>query len=239
MLVKPVAKENLSAQLYAQLRRALMDGLLSPGERLTIASVAEQFGTSITPVREAIFRLVSERALEMRAATSIHVPRLDPGQLREIQAIRIQLEGTAAARAAEVITPEQIGELEALQAAFIEAARTDPAQASVLNRDFHFALLRIADMPILEGIVENMWVLMGPFLRLFHDRTPKRELSESEHKHHDVLVALRAHDAEGARRAIQEDIRWGENLIRQLEQGAFDEVVTPGKRRTRAASPAG
>src|SRR5690606_21815594 len=106
-----VAKENLSAQLYAQLRRALMDGLLSPGERLTIASVAEQFGTSITPVREAIFRLVSERALEMRAATSIHVPRLDPGQLREIQAIRIQLEGTAAARAAEVITPEQIGEL--------------------------------------------------------------------------------------------------------------------------------
>ncbi len=47
-----------------------MDGQLSPGERLTIAGIAEQFGTSITPVREAIFRLVSERALDMRAATS-------------------------------------------------------------------------------------------------------------------------------------------------------------------------
>ena len=68
MLVKPVAKENLSSQLYNQLRTALMDGQLAPGERLTISGIAEQFGTSITPVREAIFRLVSERALGMMNA---------------------------------------------------------------------------------------------------------------------------------------------------------------------------
>ncbi|MEP9379304.1 GntR family transcriptional regulator [Aquabacter sp. CN5-332] len=221
MRVKPLARENLSAQLYTQLRSALMDGQLSPGERITIASVAEQFGTSITPVREAIFRLVSERALEMRTATSIHVPKLDPRQLREVQLIRIHLEGESAARAAEVITPQQLAELAQIQHAFIEAARTDPAKASFLNRDFHFALLRIANLPILEGVVENMWVLMGPFLRLFHQRTPRRELSETEHRHHDLLVALEAQDPEAARRAIQDDIRWGEHLISQFEKGAL------------------
>lgn len=220
MRVTPVAKKNLSEQLYAQLRSGLMDGLFSPGERLTVAGTAEAFGTSITPVREAIFRLVSERALEMRAATSISVPQLSPSDLREIQRIRIELEGSAVARAAEIITDAELEELEAIQRAFIAAAASDPRRASVLNRDFHFRLLRIARLPILEGIVENMWVLMGPFLRLFHDRTPKRQLSEGEHRHHEVLNALRHRDPSAARHAMAEDIRWGEHLIAQLEADA-------------------
>jgi DNA-binding GntR family transcriptional regulator len=217
MRIKPLAKENLSEQLYKQLRTALMNGQLSPGERITIAGIADQFGTSITPVREAIFRLVSERALEMRAATAINVPRLDPQQLREIQLIRIELEGAAAARAAEIITPKEIDKLIGIHNSFLEAAREDPKQASLLNRDFHFTLLRIANLPIVESIVENMWVLMGPFLRLFHDRTPKRELTEDEHRHHEVILALSRHDPIGARCSLQEDIRWGEQLIQQLE----------------------
>lgn len=90
----------------------------------------------------------------------------------------------------------------------------------MLNRDFHFRLLKIARLPILEGIVENMWVLMGPFLRLFHDRTPKRQLSEGEHRHHEVLNALRHRDPSAARHAMAEDIRWGEHLIAQLEADA-------------------
>ena len=218
MLVKPVERESLSQQLYKQLRSALMDGALAPGERVTIASVSQQFGTSITPVREAIFRLVSERALEMRAATSISVPRLDTRQLREIQLIRVQLEGAAAERAAAIISDDQLANLESIQHAFIDAARNDPQRASVLNRDFHFAVLRIAEMPILESIVENMWVLMGPFLRVFHDRMPARELSEGEHKHNEVLAALRERDPLAARRAVAEDIRWGLQLIKEMEE---------------------
>lgn len=217
MQVTPGAKKNLSEQLYAQLRSGLMEGLFSPGERLTIAGTAEAFGTSITPVREAIFRLVSERALEMRAATSISVPQLSPTDLREIQRIRIELEGSAVERAAEIITDEELEELTALQREFIAAAAHDPRRASLLNRNFHFRLLRVARLPILEGIVENMWVLMGPFLRLFHDRTPRRQLSEGEHRHHEVLAALRRRDPAGARHAMAEDIRWGEHLIAQLE----------------------
>lgn len=195
-----------------------MDGALAPGERLTIASVSQQFGTSITPVREAIFRLVSERALEMRAATSISVPRIDTRQVREIQFIRVNLEGAAAERAASLISDTQLEHLEAIQRAFIAAARNDPQKASVLNRDFHFALLRIADMPILESIVENMWVLMGPFLRVFHDRTPARFLSEGEHKHNEVLAALRGRDPLATRRAVTDDILSGLQLIRQMEE---------------------
>jgi DNA-binding GntR family transcriptional regulator len=235
MLVKPGERESLSQQLYKQLRSALMDGVLAPGERLTIASVSQQFGTSITPVREAIFRLVSERALEMRAATSISVPRIDTKQLREIQVIRVNLEGAAVERAAPIITDTQLAHLEAIQHAFIAAARNNPQEASVLNRDFHFALLHIAGMPILEGIVENMWVLMGPFLRVFHDQTPARFLSAEEHKHNDVLAALRDRNPDAARLAITEDILSGLELIRQMEEGTASTVsLTAPKQNVRS-----
>lgn len=216
--IQQVSKDNLSARIYAQMRGALMDGQFEPGERLTISALAEQFGTSITPVREAIFRLVSERALEMRAATAVHVPRLDAARLREVQLIRVELEGAAAERAAQTITAKQLDELTAIHERFLKAAATDPAEASIRNRDFHFALLRVAELPILEGIVENAWVLMGPFLRLFHVHIPKRQLSTKEHRHHDVLEALRQRDAKAARAAIQDDIRWGNVLIDALEQ---------------------
>lgn len=216
--IKQVNKDNLSARIYAQMRSALMNGQFEPGERLTISALAEQFGTSITPVREAIFRLVSERALEMRAATAVHVPHLDAGRLREVQLIRVELEGAAAERAAQLITEKQLAELTKIHQRFLSAAARDPAQASLLNRDFHFALLHVANMPILEGIVENAWVLMGPFLRMFHVHIPKRELSADEHLHHQVLEALRKRDAKGARAAIQDDIRWGNVLIDALER---------------------
>lgn len=221
---KPLNRENLSTQLYADLRAALMDGRYAPGQRLTIAGLAEQYGTSITPVREALLRLVSEGALEMRAATSIRVPVLKPESLREIQKVRVELEGLAAHVVAGRITPEQLRELNDIHNAFIGAAANDAAQASLLNRDFHFAILRMTRMPILFGICENMWVLMGPFLRLFHDKMPVRQLSAGEHKHRELLDALAAGDPEASRSALQDDIRWGEEMIRALDQSPAEEA---------------
>lgn len=231
MAVKPVSRENLSSQLYNSLRAALMEGQFSPGQRLTISAVAEEYGTSITPVREAIFRLVSERALEVRAATSVQVPRLSPADLREIVRIRIELEGLAAYRVGEIATDEQLAELERINADFLKAAAVDSAEAARINRAFHFAILRFAGMPIVEGICENMWVLMGPFLRIFHERIPVRQLTGDDHKHHNILAALKRHDAEAAKRAMQEDVAWSEALVQMLEREEAEaaEAAPPAK----------
>ncbi|KAG0919656.1 hypothetical protein G6F32_016031 [Rhizopus arrhizus] len=65
-------------------------------------------GVSITPVREAIFRLISEQGLEMQAATAVYVPYVNSEKLREIQQIRFHLEGMGAAEAAQNITRKQL-----------------------------------------------------------------------------------------------------------------------------------
>ena len=223
MPTMPLSRANLSTQLYENLREALMDGHFRPGQRLTIAAFAEQYGTSITPVREAIFRLASERALDVRAATSIMVPKLTPKDLREIVNIRVDLEGMAAFRVAEIAKPAQIEEFELLNATFIDAAATDPERASRANRDFHFKILKYADMPYVESICENMWTLMGPFLRTFHEEIPVRQLTARNHKHFHFIEALKQRNPEGAREAMQLDIKWSDVLVTAQEKASLEE----------------
>ncbi|WP_246710475.1 GntR family transcriptional regulator [Martelella soudanensis] len=210
---EPISRANLSEQLYQRLRQGLMDGQYHPGQRLTISELAKQHGTSSTPVREAMFRLVSERALEIKAATSVFVPKLTPRDLREIISIRIDLEGMAAYRCAEICTPADIAELEDINRHFIQAAAEDPEAASRINRNFHFKILQLAEMPFVESICETMWTLMGPFLRTFHEEVPARQLSADNHRHFPALEAMRRSDADAARAAMQDDIRWGITLV--------------------------
>lgn len=216
---------NLSEQVYVTIRASLMDGRYTPGERLTIASLAAQLGVSITPVREAIFRLVSERALEMRAATSIRVRRLTAAELREIQIIRHHLEGEAAAQAAAKISAKTLGRLEKLQAEFTRAAASDPVKASALNREFHFVLAEAAQMPMLLATIESMWAQMGPLIHLYHLNTPPRVLVSGDHGHNALLRALRERDAAAARAAIQADIGVGTVMVDWLEAKGATEVA--------------
>ncbi|WP_062228124.1 GntR family transcriptional regulator [Aureimonas frigidaquae] len=215
---KVLVKANLSEQIYRNLRLGLMDGEFRPGQRLTISSVAEQYGTSITPVREAIFRLASEQALEVKASTSVVVPDLTNRNLREIVAIRKELEGMAARHVGRIATPEMIAALEAQNAMFVAAAGRDPRDAAQANRDFHFLILRYAQMPYVEAVCENMWALMGPFLRTFHEEVPVRRLAGKDHLHFRFLAALKAGDADAAGRAMQDDIAWSDELIARREE---------------------
>lgn len=210
--LKPLKNGNLSQQVYDAVRNALVEGRYEPGEKLTIAGLAKELGVSITPVRETIFRLVSEKALEMKAATAIHVPELTPDQMREIQRIGILLEGEAAEVAAKKITPRQIKSLEDIQERLSEAVRGSPLRAARLNRRFHCNLMAVADMPVLHATVENMWALKGPILRIYQlEKIGKADLGQ--HIHYDVLDGLRNGDANKAREAIEYDVGGCDDMI--------------------------
>ncbi|CAB3735377.1 MULTISPECIES: GntR family transcriptional regulator [Achromobacter] len=211
--LKPVKKENLSVRVYNEIRNALINGQYEPGERLIIGELAQEMGVSITPVREAIFRLISEQGLEMQAATAVYVPYVNSEKLREIQQIRFHLEGMGAAEAAQNITRKQLDNLIALQRDFISCTSTDPKRASYLNRKFHFAILEASNKPILRNTVESFWVITGPILKVFHVKTAGLDYSENEHRHEAVIEALEARDSEAARNAIQADLVWGGKIM--------------------------
>lgn len=234
---EPIDRANLSETLYRRIREALMNGHYLPGERLRIGALAEQYGVSITPVREAIFRLVSEGALVMRAATAVSVPVLTADQLREIQLTRLLLEGACAERAAQLADAATVDALADLHRRYIEAWRTDPVAASRFNREFHTALACAAQAPVMVGVIKAMWAMMGPIINTFHVALKPRRISVEEHCHWDVIRALRRRDPTAAREAIQADIRWSDKIIAWAEAQAAEAgaaAVQPPAPRSRA-----
>lgn len=228
--LKPIKKENLSGKVYHEIRNALINGVYEPGERLVIGELAQAMDVSITPVREAIFRLISEQGLEMQAATAVYVPTITSEKLLEIQQIRFHLEGMGASEAARNITRKQLESLIALEKEFLSYTRSDPERASLLNRKFHFAILEASNKPILRNTVESFWVMVGPILKVFHGLTSGIDYSTDTHRHEAVIDALKARDSDAAARALQEDLVWGGKIM-------FDWLVAREQAGRQAESP--
>ncbi len=199
-----ISKDSLSDLAYDEIRRALMQGRLKPGEALVLRPLSAKLGISPTPVREALLRLVSEQALELDKRGRARVPLIDRHIFTEIRDLRIELEGRAAVRAAEIATPQDIAALERVHARMIEAeARKDVTAALKYNEEFHFTLCRLARMPVLFRVVESLWLQCGPFLNyIYAQELPKWP----RHPHVVTLDGLKWKDGGMARAGVVEDI---------------------------------
>jgi DNA-binding GntR family transcriptional regulator len=100
-----------SDESYEMLRQQIIEGKLRPGTRLQQNEIAEQFGLSRVPLREAIRKLEGERLVTVVPRKGVTVPDLTDDDIRDLYIIRIDLEPLAFRRATEVITDEQIAEL--------------------------------------------------------------------------------------------------------------------------------
>ncbi|WP_209425408.1 GntR family transcriptional regulator [Pararhodobacter sp. SW119] len=201
---------NLGEVVYQRIAGALVKGALQPGQRLRIRDLAEQMGTSSTPVRDALIRLVHEGALKMRSLRDIRVPILDSTRYLEIRDIRLELEGLAAERAAKAASPEDVARLESLLAENERVlAEGDIASAVAMNQVFHFQLAEIAAMPTLRGILQNLWLQMGPVIAAAYTGGGRTMI---EH-HYVALEAIRRKDGKAAKQAIRDDLFGGGAVI--------------------------
>ena len=120
---------------YALILEAIDSGIYRPGDRLVESELADRFGVSRTPVREALQRLETQSMLA-RDGRSLIVASLDHNQLAELYVVRAELEGLAARLAAQHASAEEIRVLHAM----VEDDRKllgDPAALSRANRRFH------------------------------------------------------------------------------------------------------
>jgi DNA-binding GntR family transcriptional regulator len=214
--IQPLEQGNLSARAYIALREGLISGQFRPGQRLVMQDLAEKLGTSVTPVREACLRLVSERGLELRSGRFVTVPPMTLARYMEVRTIRLSLEGLAAGLAAETATEEEIDRLVEIQTVFEKVDRAgDPEDAFRYNRDFHFAVYRLSRMDMLVAHIESLWVSMGPMLTVFFKEGEHKYIGAAEHQ--NVIAALRERKPAKARTAIERDlILGGEDFLRFL-----------------------
>jgi DNA-binding GntR family transcriptional regulator len=201
--MQPVARQAMHQSVYLELRRAIVAGQWPPGKVLTIRALAAELGTSPMPVREALHRLVAERAIEGRPNRTIALPRLTSEEFMEIAQIRAELEGLAASVAAENMTEERLAELTAINDIYTEHGDKDGKAALEANRLFHFTLYQGAGMPTLMSMIEGLWVRIGPILN-FTVRGPN--LAIALRHHGEILQALQDGDPLMTRAAVAADI---------------------------------
>lgn len=205
---------SLTAQVEVNLKSALIIGALKPGARLVTRDLAEQLGTSITPVREALLRLVSAGALHATPAQAFLVPEVSLQRYNEVNQIRKSLEGMAAAAAATLMTDEKIRDLRHYVDLFHEAKmRGDMEQALQANCRFRFRLYDYAEMPTLVALIEQLWVRIGPCFNYLHP------LSCEVFRHHryyeELLTALEKKDEAESCSALCREIEQGATILKR------------------------
>lgn len=207
--------DTLSDQAYRRLRRALMTGGLLPEQALTVRGIADAYGVSLTPVREAIQRLVAERALTIENGRTIRVPRLDVETYREILKIRLELEPMAAREAASRMDNTEMDRLVQVEAAHLAAIHAGQAHETLsTNTDFHLSIYRASGQPILVGIIESLLLRVGPTLNLLF---PQYCGSLEGHDWHRVAMeALHRRDGQALAQAIRDDLTQGAKFLVRL-----------------------
>ncbi len=203
---------SLTAQIESTLRSALIVGKLKPGARLVTRDLAAQLGTSITPVREALLRLVSAGALDATPAAAFLVPEISLARYQEITLIRKQLEGLAVRTAAPLVTKKQLTTLKKLCTRFMQAKLNGDVETALeANRAFRFTLYACAKMPTLEAIIEQLWVQIGPCFNYLYPQST--EMAQGHHNYDLLLDALETGDGETCEKLILKAIDDGAEIL--------------------------
>jgi len=218
----------LSELVYDRLRASLMRAELAPHQRLKVRDLAQQMGTSETPVREALFQLAHEGAIEIKPRYYIRVRRPTLKEYTEIRDIRLSLEPMAAERALPNIGEADIAQLARTHEALVAAEGSgDWRTALQTNFDFHFGLYYRSGMATLTEVLESLWIRVGPVLRELYPSAPPTYAER--HQHLNVLDALRDRDAYALREAIRMDLVEGGRKLRQHLANQEAESGSSGK----------
>lgn len=194
-------KKNLK-DAYELILEAIDAGDYSPGDRMVESELADRFGMSRTPVREALQRLETQRLLT-RDGRSLIVASLDHTQLAELYVVRSELEGLAARLAAQHAAPEEqkvLREMVEEDRALIHDAKAMARANRRFHRQIHLASHNRYLLQQLDLVHQTMALLATSSLAV--DGRPEDALAE-----HDAVVrAIEARDGEAADDALRSHI---------------------------------
>lgn len=207
-ILRPLERETLWDRAYAALREALLNGRYAPGHRIVLREVAAELGISLTPVRDAVNRLIAERVLERGTGGQgggAIVPHVDASLFQQLVIMRAELESRAAYEAVAHAGDEDVRTLRGLHARMAQLIDAEPRQAYLdVHRRFHFHLYALSGLDVIQDSIETLWLRCGPVLNMvLPEYVP--HLKATDH-HAAAVQALAARDASGVAGAIRDDI---------------------------------
>jgi DNA-binding GntR family transcriptional regulator len=197
-------RSTMQDHVYRQLCDLILNGEIAPGQLITIQTLADAFGVSAMPVREALQRLTAARVLTVVSGRTIGVPPLTNSRLKDLRRVRLEVEAIAGQWATSNIEEAHLKRLDNLIADMNKAARAgDRKQYVRLNRNFHFTIYAAAGSEALLAIIENLWLQISPYFHLLHASGNYLKANE---QHGLIRDALRRRDTKGVRNGLRTDI---------------------------------
>lgn len=192
--------------VFGELKRFIMMGEFVPGQKLKLDELAQVFGTSHMPVREALNRLAVVRAIETQPRRSPRIPSATIEGLHNLLDLRVDLESKAAKLAVENCDQKLIKKLVQINErmdAETERETTKISTYLALNQEFHFALYEYCHNEDLMNLIELLWMRYGPLLNLIRNGV---RLGSSHLSHTEIIDACRLSDTEAVQQSLRKDL---------------------------------
>ena len=206
---------------YTLILEAIDMGIFKPGDRLVASDLAERFGVSRTPIREALQRLETQSLLA-RDGRSLIVASLDHNQLAELYVVRAELEGLAASLAARHATEEEVRVLRDM----VDDDRQllgDPQALARANRRFHKQIHLASHNRFL---VQQLDLVHRSMALMATTSLAARGRDEDALREHDAIVsAIESRDADTAGEALRAHISKAFVTRLKLDSGEVESTV--------------
>lgn len=204
--------QTMAERVMVEIHRLIIAGEVAPGAALPIRDLADRFGTSAMPVREALRRLSALGLIEIVPHKGARVSEISVNDLEDTYRIRLVLEPLAVATASQHLTEDQAERARAaleqndtlLRAGDIEAARR-------AHTAFHFLLYQAAQSRWLLRAIEPVWQNSDRYRFLEPNQT---EIAASKREHTEVLDACLSHDSAAAEIAMERHLNGALSRIR-------------------------
>ena len=206
----------MSQELASRLSDEIIDGSLPPGTWLRQNEIADRYGTSTTPVREA-FKLLEQEGLVRSTAhrgVVVHEPTLE--EMRELNLIRIPLEVTATEHAVPRLTKADLTSLRRSNQALRDARRDDDQPAAIkANSEFHLTIYAAAGLPRLYRLILELRRLSDAYHRLGGLWGPAKGWERSPRQHKELIDACAAGDGRRAAELMRRHLDDGYASVRE------------------------
>ncbi|EAT15596.1 GntR family transcriptional regulator [Desulfuromonas acetoxidans] len=215
MKKKPIERhQTLREKILENIRDAILKGSLKAGERVSEPDLAERYGISRTPIREAFRQLESEGYLTVVPRKGAVVTALTERDVEEFYSIKSILEGYAARLAAEKLTDKDIDRLKTINTRLAKLASAGDVKTFFrVHNEFHEQFIRASGN---EKLLELIQQLLKKFdrLRIASLSLPGRmEISVQEHE--KIIDAFESHDGDTADRLVRKNAAYGGQVLLQ------------------------
>jgi DNA-binding GntR family transcriptional regulator len=214
-----IAPTALYQEVAERLRQRIFAHELTPGTWIDEQKLAEQYGISRTPLREALKVLASEGLVELRPRRGCYVTEISRQDLDDIFPLMAMLEGRCAAEAVRRAKPADITALKAIHEQLESAARDGRIDAFFeSNQEFHRKIQELSGNRWLLSVIQDLRKVLK--LSRMHSLSLEGRLQQSLDEHRVILAAIVASDAGRAEKLMQDHLLSGREALARMQDSA-------------------